>query len=287
MSNFTIITSSTSDLPKEYLEKHDITTIKYTFTLDGKDYKDGDMDYKKFFDLERNGHMPRTSQLTPAEAIDVFDGFLSQGKDILYIAFSSGLSGSCGNVNLVAGDMREKYPERQIFVVDSLCASLGLGLLVDYAVKMRDDGKSIGDIVKWLEANKLNLNHWFTVDSLDHLRRGGRLSGGAAFVGNLLQIKPVLNVDHEGHLIPREKMKGRKKALRFLVDKMEELVVNPDGQQIFISHGDDEEAVEKVKEMILEKFPGVGGFMTNNIGSVIGAHAGPGTVALFFMGKSR
>ena len=160
-------------------------------------------------------------------------------------------------------------------------------LLVDYAVKMRDDGKSISEIAKWLEANKLNLNHWFTVDSLDHLRRGGRLSGGAAFVGNLLQIKPVLNVDHEGHLIPREKMKGRKKALRFLVDKMEELVVNPDGQQIFISHGDDLEAAEKVKEMILEKFPGVGGFMINNLGSVIGAHAGPGTVALFFMGKSR
>jgi DegV family protein with EDD domain len=255
--------------------------------LDGKDYKDGDMDPKKFFDLERNGHVPRTSQLTPAEAIDVFEGFLSQGRDILYIAFSSGLSGSCGTINLVATDMRKKYPEREIYVVDSLCASLGLGLLVDYAVKMRDEGKSISETYKWLEVNKLNLNHWFTVDSLDHLRRGGRLSGGAAFVGNLLQIKPVLNVDHEGHLIPREKVKGRKKALRLLVEKMEELVINPDGQQIFISHGDDLEAAEKVAEMIKEIYPGVGGFMMNMIGSVIGAHAGPGTIALFFMGKSR
>ena len=287
MSNFSIITSSTSDLPQEYIEKNDLTTIKYTFTLNGKDYKDGDMDSKEFFSLERSGHMPRTSQLTPAEAIDVFDEILAKGNDILYIAFSSGLSGSCGNVKLVADDMRKKYPDRKIFVVDSLCASLGLGLIVDYAVRMKNDGKDIEEIVKWLEANKLNLNHWFTVDSLDHLRRGGRLSGGAAFVGNLLQIKPVLNVDHEGHLIPREKMKGRKKALKFLVEKMEELVVEPDGQQIFISHGDDEEAANQVKDMIKEKFPGVGGFMINSLGSVIGAHAGPGTVALFFMGKSR
>lgn len=287
MSKFVIITASTADLPNEYLEKNNVETIKYTFTVDGTNYKEGDMDAKKFFDLEREGHVPTTSQLTPVEAIDIFDGHLKKGTDILYISFSSGLSGSCGNVKLVANDMKEKYPKRKIFVIDSLCASLGQGLLVDYAVKMRDEGKDITEIAKWLEANKLNLNHWFTVDSLDHLRRGGRVSGGAAFVGNLLKIKPVLNVDHEGHLIPREKIQGRKKALKFLVEKMEELVVNPDGQTIFISHGDDLPAAEKVASLVKERFPGVAEIMINNLGSVIGAHAGPGTVALFFMGKSR
>lgn len=287
MSKFVIITTSTADLPKDYIERNSLTIVKYSFTIDGKDYKDGDMDPKEFYDLERNGHMPTTSQLTPASAVDIFDGFLSEGTDILYISFSSGLSGSCNNVRIVANEMKEKYPDRSIYVIDSLCASLGQGLLVDYAVKMRDDGKNIHEIAKWLEANKLNLNHWFTVDSLDHLRRGGRVSVGAAFVGNLLKIKPVLNVDHEGHLIPREKIQGRKKALKFLVEKMEELVVNPDGQNVFISHGDDLAAAQKVADMVKERFPGVKDIMINTIGSVIGAHSGPGTIALFFMGKSR
>lgn len=287
MSNFIIATSSPSDLPQDYLNKHNIPVIKYTFTLDQKDYKDGDMDSKKFYEMVRDGHMPTTSQLTPMEAIEVFDSFLSEGKDVLYIAFSSGLSGSCSNVKLVVEDMKEKYPDRQIFVVDSLCASLGQGLLVDYAVRMREDGKTIEETVKWLEANKLGLNHWFTVDSLNHLRRGGRVTGAAAFVGTMLQIKPVLNVDYEGHLIPREKAKGRKRAIKSLVEKMEEYIHEPKGQQIFISHGDDLAAAEKLAAMIKERFPEIGGIMINTIGSIIGAHSGPGTIALFFMGKTR
>lgn len=287
MSSFVIGTCSTSDLPEPYVQKNNVLILKYTFMIDHHEYKDGDMDTKTFFDLERDGHLPSTSQLTPAEISEFFEGVLGAGHDLLYIAFSSGLSGSCNNLNLVAQEMRAKYPERTIYVVDSLCASLGQGLLVNYAVKMRDAGKSLDETAKWVEANKLGLNHWFTVDSLSHLRRGGRVTGAAAFVGNLLHIKPVLNVDHEGHLIPREKEKGRKRALKCLVEKMTEYIHHPEDQQIFISHGDDLEAAEKLADMIRERFPEVADIMIGPLGAVIGAHAGPGTIALFFMGKTR
>ena len=287
MSSYIIGACSTSDLPKSYTDKHNILVLKYTFTIDNKEYKDGDMDTKKFFNMEREGHMPSTSLLTPDYITEEIEKVLQAGNDLLYIAFSSGLSGSCNNVMLVSRELKDKYPDRKIIVIDSLCASLGHGLLVDYAVKMRDAGKSIEDVAKWVEANKLAINHWFTVDSLAHLRRGGRVTGAAAFVGNLLHIKPVLNVDHEGHLIPREKEKGRKRALKCLVEKMAESVIKPDGQTIFISHGDDEEAAQKVADMVKEQFPGIGEIMISPLGAVIGAHAGPGTIALFFMGKTR
>ncbi len=287
MSSFVIGTCSTSDLPKSYIEKHKLLILKFSYMLDHKEYKDGDMDTKTFFDLERDGKLPTTSQLNPADIIPDFEKVLSSGKDLLYIAFSSGLSGSYNNLNLVAQDMRSKYPDRKIVVIDSLCASLGQGLLVDYAVKMRDEGKSIDEVAMWAEANKLGLNHWFTVDSLSHLRRGGRVTGAAAFVGSLLHIKPVLNVDYEGHLIPREKEQGRKRALKCLLEKMEEYIYKPEGQTIFISHGDDLEAAERLASMVKNRFPEVGEIMINPLGAVIGAHAGPGTIALFFMGKTR
>ncbi len=287
MSDYCISTSSTSDLPPSYTEKHNIPIMKYTYTIGHKEYKDGDMDPKTFFDLERGGELPSTSQLTPDELIQFFDSTLSSGKDLLHIEFSSGLSGSYNSAKLVADDMRAKHPDRKVFVVDSLCASLGLGLLVDYAVKMRAAGKPIDETAKWVEANKLGLNHWFTVDSLSHLRRGGRVTGATAFVGNLLHIKPVLNVNHEGHLIPREKEQGRNRALKCLVEKMGEYIYKPEGQQIFISHGDDIEAAERLATMVKERFPKIADIMISPLGAVIGAHAGPGTIALFFMGKTR
>jgi DegV family protein with EDD domain len=287
MLNYYISTSSTSDLPAEYTEKHNIPILKYNYTIEHSEHKDGDMDAKTFFDLEREGIMPTTSQLTPEEVTVLFDAILGGGHDLLHIEFSSGLSGSYNSVRIVAEEMKQKYPQRKLFVVDSLCASLGLGLLVDYAVRMRDAGKSIDETAKWVEVNKLGINHWFTVDSLSHLRRGGRVTGAAAFVGNLLHIKPVLNVNHEGHLIPREKEQGRKRALKCLLEKMQEYIYKPEGQQVFISHGDDLEAAEKVAVMVKEQFPSIGGIMINPLGAVIGAHAGPGTIALFFMGKTR
>jgi DegV family protein with EDD domain len=287
MQNFVIGACSTCDLPQYYIEKNEIVIVKLSYMIDHKEYKDGDMDAKLFFNMEREGYMPTTSQVTPDEYLQVFDSILASGQDLLYIAFSSGLSGSCNSAKLAAEEMRSKYPERKLYVVDSLCASLGQGLLVDYAVKMREAGKSIEDTTKWVETNKLGLNHWFTVDSLNHLKRGGRVTGAAAFVGNLLHIKPVLNVDYEGHLIPREKEQGRKKALRCLVDKMSEYIYMPEGQSVFISHGDDIEAAEKVASMVKERFPQIGEIMISMLGTVIGAHSGPGTIALFFMGKTR
>ncbi len=287
MQNFVIGACSTCDLPLDYVQKNEIEIVKLSYMLDHKEYKDGDMDAKVFFNLEREGYMPTTSQVTPEEYLQVFDRILSSDQDLLYIAFSSGLSGSCNSAKIAAEEMRAKYPGRKLYVVDSLCASLGQGLLVDYAVKMRAAGKSIDDTYKWVEANKLGLNHWFTVDSLNHLKRGGRVTGAAAFVGNLLHIKPVLNVDYEGHLIPREKEQGRKKALRCLVDKMSEYIYKPEGQTVFISHGDDIEAAEKVAAMVKERFPEIGEVMVSMLGTVIGAHSGPGTIALFFMGKTR
>lgn len=287
MDSFIIGTSSTSDLPLNYIEQHGLLLIKYTFILDHKEYKDGNMDPKTFYDLERDGHLPSTSQLTPEEITQTFEPVLAAGNDLLHIELSSGLSGSYNNVRLVADELRAKYPERKLFVVDSLCASLGLGLLVDYAVQMREQGKSIEETTKWVESNKLGLNHWFTVDSISHLRRGGRVTGAAAFVGNLLHIKPVLNVDYEGHLIPREKEQGRRKALRCLVEKMETYAYKPEGQRIFISHGDDEEDAQKLAGMIRERFPEISDILISTIGAVVGAHSGPGTIALFFMGRSR
>lgn len=287
MANYIIGTSSTSDLPLDYVQKNDLLIMKYTFILDHQEYKDGDMDSKTFYGLERDGKMPSTSQLTPDEITQKFEPLLAAGNDLLHIEFSSGLSGSYNNVRLVVDELRAKYPQRKLFVVDSLCASLGLGLLVDYAVRMREEGKSIEETTKWVEANKLGLNHWFTVDSLSHLRRGGRVTGAAAFVGNLLHIKPVLNVDYEGHLIPREKEQGRRRALRCLVEKMEARIYKPEGQRIFISHGDDEEDAQKLAEMVRESFPGISDIMIAPIGAVIGAHSGPGTIALFFMGRTR
>ncbi len=287
MANYIIGTSSTSDLPLDYIQKHGLLMMKYTFIIDHKEYKDGDLDSKTFYNLERNGNLPSTSQLTPDEITEKFEPILAAGNDLLHIEFSSGLSGSYNNVRLVAEELRVKYPDRKLIVVDSLCASLGLGLLVDYAVRMRGQGKTIDETAKWVEANKLGLNHWFTVDSLSHLHRGGRVTGAAAFVGNLLHIKPVLNVNYEGHLIPREKEQGRRRALKCLLEKMESLIRNPEGQRIFISHGDDLEDAQKLAAMIRERFPEIGDILINPIGAVIGAHSGPGTIALFFMGKSR
>lgn len=287
MLSYYISTSSTSDLPADYVKKHNIPVINYTYLIGHTEYKEGDMDMKTFYDLEREGALPTTSQLTPDEITSFLEGILSEGHDLLHIEFSSGLSGSYNNVRMVAEEMRKKYSERKIYVVDSLCASLGQGLLVDYAVRMRDEGKSIDETAKWVEANKLCINHWFTVDGLSYLHRGGRVTGAAAFVGNLLHIKPVLNVNYEGHLIPREKEQGRKRALKCLVEKMEEYIYKPEGQQIFINNADDIEGAEKVAEMIRERFPMIGGIMINSLGAVIGAHCGPGTLSVFFMGQTR
>ena len=288
MSEYIISTSSTADLPKSYVEENGLLYFPFSFDIEGKEYKDNfgqDMSVKDFYARLRQGASSTTSMINRAAFEQGFIPHLEKGTNILHIEFSSALSGTYQNAVSAAQDLNEKYPGKLI-VIDSLCASLGQGLFVDYAVQMKKQGKSMQEVADWLEANKKNIIHWFTVDDLNHLRRGGRISKASAFFGTMLQIKPVLDVDDEGRLIPHFKVKGRKKAILELLNRMKEDIKNPDGQTVFISHGDCEEDAQALKAMIEDTFQ-VGHVMINPIGPVVGAHSGPGTLAHFYMGKQR
>ena len=285
---FVLITDTGSDLPEGYYVEHAIDCVKLGFTLDGVEYGEdgGEMDVKKFYELLRGGAMPKTFQVTPAQAVSHIEPFVNEGKDVLVIAFSSGLSGTYGSYLAAAKELKERYPAPQVRVVDSLCASLGQGLFVDYIVKKADSGASLEETFRYAEELKWHICHYFTVDDLFHLKRGGRVSGTSAAIGSLLRIKPVLYVDNEGHLIPIGKTMGRRKSISALVDKMSELAALGPDDPVFISHGDCEEDVDFLIGLIRERF-GERKFFVNMIGSVIGTHSGAGTVALFFKGKQR
>lgn len=288
---FKIVTDNTADLPKEYMQEHAIEFMSLSYILDGEIYgKDKELDCGAFYGLMRDGKMPTTSQINPQEAKEFFGKCILKNKEILYIAFSSGLSGTCNSGRMAAEEIMEEHPDVKIIVVDSLCASLGEGLLIHKAVRLRDAGKSLDEVAEWVEQHKLNLVHAFTVDDLFHLYRGGRVSKTAAVLGTLVAIKPKLHVDDEGHLILIGKVRGRKKSLNALVDYMEEKMgswaqENKD-DYVFISHGDALEDAEYVRDQVKERF-GVERFIINNVGPTIGAHSGPGTIALFFMGEER
>lgn len=289
---FKITTDNTADLPKEYLEKHDIGCMPISYILDGVTYgKNKELDWKEFYRLMREENkMPTTSQINPAEAKEYFEEYLKESKEILHLAFSSGLSGTYNNLQIAAKEVMEENPGVKIIVIDSLCASMGEGLFVHKAVKMRENGKSMEETAEWLNNHIQNFVHVFTVDDLFHLFRGGRVSRTTAIIGTLASIKPKLHVDSEGHLIVIGKVRGRKKSLSALVDYMGEkmgdyLQENRD-DYVFISHGDALEDALYVKEQIESRF-GIKNVMINHIGPTIGAHSGPGTIALFFMGESR
>lgn len=289
MKDYVITTDNTADLPYEYYRQNQVEYLYLSYTMEGKNYKkDQEMDPKEFYQRMRTGSMPTTSQVNAEEAKEEWRPILEQGKDILHLAFSSGLSGSYNNAMLAAADLREEYPERNITVIDSLCASLGEGLFVDKAVQMKNEGKSMEETAAWLEEHKWNFCHVFTVDDLNHLYRGGRVSRAAAVLGTMINIKPVLHVDDEGHLIPVGKVRGRKKSLIKLVDMMEERIgsYRKEKQRIFISHGDCPEDAEYVAGLVKERF-GYDDFLIHIIGPTIGAHSGPGTIALFFLGDHR
>lgn len=290
MKNFVITTDTTADLPADYVEKHNLGIMSLTYTLEDITYSwENPLPTKDFYDKMRNGSLPTTSQVNPEEAAELFERILAtQDVDILHIAFSSGLSGSYNSARLAAEDVMERHPDSRIIVVDSLCASLGEGLLVHKAITMKDAGKTLDEVTAWLEENKLHLVHNFTVDDLFHLYRGGRVSKTAAFVGTLINIKPILHVDNEGHLIPLSKVRGRKKALIALVDSMEKQIGTwrDKNDVIFISHGDCMEDAQFVADLIKERF-GYTNFMFNYVGPTIGSHTGPGVVALFYLGDYR
>lgn len=291
--DFEIVTDSCCNLLEDMIDDFGIHVLPLTFMVDGEDevyqsYLKGERtDLKQFYTMMREGKVFKTSLPNLAESEALFRELLGSGRDVLYIAFSSGLSGTYQALSLMAAQLQEEFPERKIHVVDSLAASGGQGLLVWYAVQHARAGESIDQVRDWLEENKLHLAHWFTVDDLMFLLRGGRVSKTAAWAGTLLNIKPVLHVDDEGHLIPMEKVRGRKKSLNALIDHMEESANKPiSDQMVFITHGDCIEDAEYVAAKIKERF-GVKEVVINYVDPVIGAHSGPGTMALFFLADKR
>lgn len=284
-----LITDSCSDLPLEYIESNNIIYMSLTYEINGEEFKDDfwkTTDCKEFYNKLRKGETSKTSQVNSQRYYEEFKKHIAEGNPIIYVGFSSALSGSTNSAFIAREQILEEFKEADITVVDTKSASMGQGLLVYYANEMLKKGKPKEEIVNWLEENKLKLNHWFTVEDLNHLKRGGRISSTAAVVGTLLNIKPVLHVNNEGKLVPVEKVKGRKKSLKTLADKLSEKIVNSEEQVIGISHGDCIEDAEHVRDLILEQYK-VKDFIITNIGPVIGSHSGPGTVALFFLGSSR
>ena len=290
MKPFIITTDSTSDLPEAYVAKHGLRLLPLYYSFSGTVYggDNKNLEPKEFYDKMRGGAMPTTMAVNPETALKIFRELIGEGYDILHIAFSSALSGSCSVATTVARELCDEIPGARITVIDSLSASLGEGLLIHKAVMLKESGKSMEEIADWLEKNKLNLCHIFTVDDLNHLHRGGRVSKTTAIIGTLINVKPVLHMDNEGRLTPLINVRGRKKALISLVDQMEKRFTGYSGTNdiIFISHGDSLEDAEFVASQIKERF-GIESFLINYISPTIGSHAGPGTIALFFMGNSR
>ncbi len=290
MSNYIIISDSTTDLSKKMIDDLGIGIVPFKFIIEGNTYEnlpdESSMSNKEFYKKLRSGSMSTTTQVNSTEFTDMFEKYLSEGLDILYIGFSSGLSGTYQASTIAKEELLKKYPDRKIELFDTKAASMGQGLLVYLACGKKSDGCSMDEVLDFLKNNYLKLCHWFTVDDLHHLKRGGRVSAAAAAVGTVLGIKPVLHMDDEGHLIPRSKIRGRKQSLDSLIKKMEEVVINPKNQTVFISHGDCIDDAEYVASQVKKKFSPKE-IVVNFIGPVIGAHSGPGTVALFFLGSER
>lgn len=287
MKEFMIATDSTVDLPKTFLEENHVLTISLSYVMDGVTYKEMDgLSHEEFFEKLRNGSLPTTSQINPQEARKALEPIVKEGKDVLYIGFSSGLSGSYNSVRMAAEELMEDYPETKIIAIDSLCASMGEGLLLYKALQLKQQGKSLEEIANWIEENKLHICHNVTVDDLNHLHRGGRISKTTAVLGTMVKIKPIIHMNNEGKLVVIGKERGRKKSLLTLLDKMEKQMQGYDNDVVMITHGDCIEDAKYVEEQIRERF-GIKNIIINGIGSVIGSHTGAGVVAVFFMGNER
>lgn len=290
MNDYIIFTDSCADLSQDKLDELSVKLVPMHFMLNGKEYTcwpDGrELPFADFYQELRAGGSSTTTQVSIAEFLEAFTPVLQEGMDVLYLGFSSGLSGTMQSANFAAQELRAQFPQRKIMVIDSLCASLGQGLFVWHVVQQKKQGKSIEEAASWAEQNRLKLVHWFTVDDLQFLKRGGRLSGTAAMVGTMLGIKPVLHFDDEGHLLVVEKVRGRRKSLEKMVDEMEKVAIDPKNQTIFISHGDSLEDAEFVADEVRRRF-GTQEIYLNYIGPVIGGHSGPGTIALFFLAENR
>lgn len=288
--DYVIISDATTDLAIEHAQKANIKIIAMPIELDCQPYSyspcGGDISIKDFYDQLRAGKTAHTSQINVAVYSAVFEEYLKNNQDVIYIAFSSGLSNTILAAKTAIEELSAKYPERKIYCVDSLCASVGEGLMVYFAAQKRDEGLSIDELYNWVLENRLHLCHWFTVEDLEYLRKGGRISATAAAVGTMIQIKPVMHVDDEGHLINVSKVRGRKKSLTAMVEAMKQTFLPDQSKTVFIGHGDSIEDANFVKDHVLDSFPDTE-IHIMPIGPIIGAHTGPGVIALFFIGTKR
>lgn len=287
MRDYVITVNSTVDLPKEWLEERNVPVVPLRYTMDGQTYEDmNGLTAKEFFDKLREGKMSVTSQVNPEEAKEALEPFVKAGKDVLHLAFSSGLSGTCNSMKIAGEELQEEYPEAKVIVIDTLCACLGEGLLLYKALQQKAAGKTIQETADWVEENKLHICHDVTVDDLNHLHRGGRISKATAVVGTMVKIKPIIHMDDSGKLQVIGKERGRKKSLNKIVDMAVEQSKGWDNDIIMITHGDCIEDAEYVAGLVREKM-GIDNILINNIGTVIGSHTGPGVVAVFCMGNKR
>lgn len=290
MSNYVIVTDSSADLDQAMVDALGIQVVPLSLNLGGATYRDypdrRELDPKDFYARLRAGEVATTSAVNIADAREAIEPLLKAGQDVLFLAFSSGLSSSCQSVRLAAQELAEEYPQRKCYVVDTLCASLGQGLLVYLTAKRKEAGATMEEARDYAEDTKLHLCHWFTVDDLQFLKRGGRVSAATAMLGTMLSIKPVLHVDNEGHLINMSKARGRQPSIKALVDKAAQLAIEPEGQTMFICQGDCMEDAQYLASLVRERL-GVKDIHIGYTGPVIGSHSGPGTLALFFLGRER
>ena len=289
MSEFIVATVSTADMEEEYLHQHNIPFVMYPYTVGSQAFMD---DCKKetrdlTWKLMRQGELTTTSMINTYTYFELFDKLMQQGKDVLFLEMSNKLSRSYVNAVEAAKMLEEKHYKNRFRLIDTLCMSGGLGLLLHYVRIMRDEGKTFDEAVEWVEANKLKIMHWFTVEDLNFLKRGGRVSNSAAWIGTLLNIKPVLYTNTEGALVALEKQRGRKKALQSILDHMKEDFTEPDGKEVFINHADCLEDAAFMRDRIKENFPTCGKITIMSLGAVVGAHCGPGLLTIFYLGKQR
>jgi len=293
MNKFILSCCSTADLTKEHFNQRNISYICFHFELDGTQYLDDlgeSISFPAFYEAMKQGADTKTSQVNVSEFEEYFEAYLAEGKDILHVSLSSGISGTYNSANIARNNLLEKYPDRKIYIVDSLTASSGFGLLVDKLADLRDEGKEIDDVYNWAMENRLRLQTWFFSTDLTFYVKGGRISKTSGFVGNLLNICPLLNMDAEGHLIPRQKIRTKRKVMQAIVEQMEHFADNrfDYSGKCYMSHSACLEDTQAVAAMIEERFPKLNGKVEiNDVGTTIGSHTGPGTVALFFWGDLR
>lgn len=288
MNNYVIYTDSACDIKPEVLKEWGVYYKPLYLHYEGEEalYSNDDIKPIDFYNKMRGGAIAKTSAVNAEDFAQGFEELLKEGKDILYLGFSSGLSTTFNSARIAAEELKERYPERKVIVVDTLAASAGEGLIVYLVLKKKNEGATIEEAAAYAEDLKFKTSIWFTVDDLVYLKRGGRVSAAAAFFGNMLGIKPVLHMDNEGHLVPVLKVRGRKTAVETLAKKYEELATDTKNNTIFISHADCEADALKLQSIFKEKY-GADVEIITDVGPVIGAHAGPGTLALFFVGKER